>query len=192
MEEHMADALSQFSRHLASTIETASKTVVAVHGRGRIASSGIIWEPGLAVTAEETIERDTDLALALPDGRRVEATLVGRDASTDIAVLRFVGEAPAAAPTVASDLRPGHLAVAVGRSHGDVIAALGIVSYSVYLVHVPFLLLVMPRLFHAYAAWTLGAWATLLALFGGCVAVSTASYWGIERPFLLRKARIDW
>ncbi len=124
----MTEPLSQFSRHLASTIDAASRTVVAVHGRGRIPSSGIIWEPGLVVTAEETVERDTDLALTLPDGRRVEATLAGRDASTDIAVLRFGAEAPAAAPTIASDLRPGHLAVAVGRSQGDVIAALGIVS----------------------------------------------------------------
>ena len=47
----MADALSQFSRHLASTIEAASRAVVAVHGRGRLASSGIIWEPGLVVSA---------------------------------------------------------------------------------------------------------------------------------------------
>src|SRR5215468_2510274 len=128
MEEDMADTLSQLSRQLSSTIEAASKAVVAVHGRGRLASSGIIWEPGLVVTAEETVERDTDLAVTLPDGRRVEATLAGRDPSTDIAALRFGGEAPAIAAAVASELRPGHLAVAVGRSQGDVIAALGIVS----------------------------------------------------------------
>jgi hypothetical protein len=73
----MAEALSQLSRHLASTIEAASRAVVAVHGRGRLASSGIIWEPGLVVTAEEAVERDTDLAVTLPDGRRVEATLAG-------------------------------------------------------------------------------------------------------------------
>ena len=124
----MADTLSQFSRHLASTIETASRAVVAVHGRGRLASSGLVWEPGLVVTAEETVERDTDLAVTLPDGRRVEATLAGRDPSTDIAVLRFGTETPAVAAAAASDLQPGHLAVAVGRSQGDVIAALGIVS----------------------------------------------------------------
>ena len=41
------------------------RAVVAVHGRGRLASSGIVWEPGLVVTAEETVERDTDLALTL-------------------------------------------------------------------------------------------------------------------------------
>jgi S1-C subfamily serine protease len=128
MEEDMADALSQFSTQIAATVEAASRAVVAVHGRGRIASSGLVWEPGLVVAAEETVERDTDLALTLPDGRRVEATLVGRDPSTDVAVLRFAGEAPALAGTAPSDLRPGHLAVAVGRSQGDVIAALGIVS----------------------------------------------------------------
>jgi S1-C subfamily serine protease len=128
MEEHMADALSQFSRELASTVEAASRTVVAVHGRGRMPSSGIIWEPGLVVSAEETVERDADLALTLPDGRRVEATLVGRDPTTDIAVLRFQAELPALAHSVASELRPGHLAVAVGRSGADAIAALGIVS----------------------------------------------------------------
>jgi S1-C subfamily serine protease len=128
MEVDMADTLSQFSTQLASTIEAASRAVVAVHGRGPIASSGIVWEGGLVVTAEETVERDTDLAVTLPDGRRVEATLVGRDPSTDVAVLRFAGDAPALAATAASDLRPGHLALAVGRSQGEVIAALGIVA----------------------------------------------------------------
>jgi S1-C subfamily serine protease len=128
MEEHMADALSQFSGHLASTIDATSKAVVAVHGRGRMASSGIIWEPGVVVTAEETVERDTDLALTLPDGRRVEATLAGRDPSTDIAVLRFASDTAVATPTIASGLQPGHLALGVGRSQGDVIAAFGIVA----------------------------------------------------------------
>jgi S1-C subfamily serine protease len=140
MEENMTDTLSpmqaplQLSQHLASIVASISRSVVAVHGRaGRTPSSGIVWQPGLAVSAEETVERDTDLALTLPDGSLVEATLVGRDPSTDIAVLRFAAAGSAAPAPVgsgpfASDPRPGHLAVAVGRSGGDVIAALGIVS----------------------------------------------------------------
>jgi S1-C subfamily serine protease len=124
----MANALTQFSRDLAATIDATSPAIVAVHGRGRLPSSGIVWEPGLVVTAEETVARDADLALTLADGRRVEATLAGRDPSTDIAVLRFAGEARPIAHTAVSELRPGHFAVAVGRADAEVIAAFGIVA----------------------------------------------------------------
>jgi S1-C subfamily serine protease len=124
----MANALTQFSRDLAAAIDATSPAIVAVHGRGRFPSSGFVWEPGLVVTAEETVARDTDLALTLADGRRVEATLAGRDPSTDIAVLRFAGEARPIAQDAAPELKPGHLAVAVGRADADVIAALGIVA----------------------------------------------------------------
>ncbi|MBV9970765.1 MAG: serine protease, partial [Xanthobacteraceae bacterium] len=69
-----------------------------------------------------------ELALTLADGRRVEATLVGRDPSTDIAVLRFAGETPSIARGSVTELRPGHVAIAVGRAGADVIAAFGIVA----------------------------------------------------------------
>jgi S1-C subfamily serine protease len=126
-------AALQLSHHFASIVAKASRSVVAVHGRGRTPSSGIIWQPGLVVSAEETVERDAEITLTLPDGSRVEATLAGRDPSTDIAVLRFAAATadaptPFAADAVAPDVRPGHLAVAVGRADGDVLAALGIVS----------------------------------------------------------------
>lgn len=123
----------QLSSDLAALVADAARSIVAVHGRGHRPSSGLIWQPGLVVTAEEAVEHDAGLALTLPDGQRVEATLAGRDPSTDIAVLRYAVDgaaAPAglAARTVAANLQPGHLAIAVGRTHGDVIAALGIVS----------------------------------------------------------------
>jgi S1-C subfamily serine protease len=124
-------AALQLSHHLASVVAAASRSVVAVHGRGRRPSSGIVWQPGLVVSAEETLERDAEITLTLPDGSRVEATLVGRDPATDVAVLQFAAPTsiePFPAEAVAPDVRPGHLAVAVGRADGEVIAALGIVS----------------------------------------------------------------
>ena len=124
----MASTLTQFSRDLAATIDATSPAIIAVHARGRLPSSGIVWEPGLAVTAEETVARDAELALTLADGRRVEATLVGRDPSTDIAVLRFAGETPSIAQGSVTELGPGHVAIAVGRAGADVIAAFGIVA----------------------------------------------------------------
>ena len=77
------------------------------------------------------MERDAELAVTLPDGTRADATLTGRDPSTDIAVLSYAGAGSAAAFATrapASDPRPGHLALAVGRFDGNVIAAQGIVS----------------------------------------------------------------
>jgi S1-C subfamily serine protease len=122
----------QFSEHLAAIVAAAARSVVAVHAGAQSASSGIVWQPGIAVSAEESVERDTDLWLTLPDGSRVEATLAGRDPTTDIAVLRFAEASAApiglAASPFAADLRPGHLALAIGRVDGDVIAAQGIVA----------------------------------------------------------------
>ena len=121
----------QFSNQLAAMVAATAQSVVAVHGGGRRPSSGIVWQPGIVVTAEETVARDADLALTLPDGNRVPATLAGRDPSTDIAVLRYDAAPPIkafASATFAADLRAGNLAVVVGRAAGDTVATLGIVS----------------------------------------------------------------
>ena len=121
----------QLSNELAALVAAAAQSVVAVHGGGRRPSSGIIWQPGIVVTAEETIVRDADLALTLPGGSQVPATLAGRDPSTDIAVLRYeAAPAPKAFATspFATGLRAGHLAVAIGSAEGEAVATLGIVA----------------------------------------------------------------
>jgi trypsin-like peptidase len=81
--------LMAFSDHVAVLVERASASIVAVHGGGRWSSSGIHWRPGVIVTAEEVLERDDDLAVTLPGGRKVAASLAGRDPSTDVAALRI-------------------------------------------------------------------------------------------------------
>jgi S1-C subfamily serine protease len=121
----------QLSNELAALVAAATQSVVAVHGGGRRPSSGIIWRPGIVVTAEETIVSDTDLAVTLPGGNQVPARLAGRDPSTDIAVLRYEATpAPKAFATTpfAADLRAGHLAVAIGSAEGEAVATLGMVA----------------------------------------------------------------
>jgi S1-C subfamily serine protease len=121
----------QLSNELAALVAAAAQSVVAVHGGGRRPSSGIIWQPGIVVTAEETIVRDADLAVTLPGGNQVLATLAGRDPSTDIAVLRYEATpTPKAFATTpfATDLRAGHIAVAIGSAEGEAVATLGIVA----------------------------------------------------------------
>src|SRR6202790_5771097 len=81
--------LVAFSDHAAQLVERTAAGVVAVHGGGRRSSSGIHWRAGIIVTAEEVLERDEDIKITLPGGRAVDASLAGRDPTTDIAMLRF-------------------------------------------------------------------------------------------------------
>jgi S1-C subfamily serine protease len=65
----------------------------------------------------------------LPDGRTVAAALVGRDPTTDLAVLR--AEAGGLTPPTwaeADSARVGHLVLAVGRPGHKAMATLGIIS----------------------------------------------------------------
>jgi S1-C subfamily serine protease len=125
---------AQLSAHLSALIAAAAHSVIAIHASPRRASSGLIWEPGIAVGAEEAVEQHSDLSLTLPDGRRAAARLAGRDPSTDIVVLRFDDTVGATRPMgtspLARDLRPGHLAVTIGRHGGDVVAAQGMIALS--------------------------------------------------------------
>src|SRR5205823_5113023 len=81
--------LLAFSDHAAELVERTAGSVVAVQGGGRWPSSGIHWRSGVIVTAEEVLERDENIKLTLPGGRVADASLAGRDPTTDVAVLHF-------------------------------------------------------------------------------------------------------
>jgi len=121
--------LAALSDDLATAVERAGRSVVAIHARRRIPSSGLVWRPGVVVTASHTVTRDEDITLTLPDAGTAPATLAGRDETTDLAVLRTdaAGLLPAErAETTA--LRAGNLVLAVGRPGTSLTASLGVVS----------------------------------------------------------------
>ncbi|QRM30777.1 S1C family serine protease [Microvirga sp. VF16] len=122
-------SLDAISNHVADLLDGIAPRLVTVHGRRRGTSSGFHWRPGLIVTAEEALEADGDVTITRPDGSQVSASLVGRDPSTDIALLR-TEEQPLEeivfGPT--DGLRTGHLVLAVGRMPEGLSAALGIVA----------------------------------------------------------------
>jgi S1-C subfamily serine protease len=124
-----ANSLAAFSDSLATVVERAGKSVVAVHARPRFSSAGVIWKPGFIVTAEHTVRREEEITVTLPDGSDHAASLVGSDSGTDIAVLKL--SEPDGEPVVVATLepQPGHLALAIGRSENSgVNATLGIIS----------------------------------------------------------------
>ena len=126
----MSSEWTTLSKELAETTAKAGGHAVAVHTESRGSSSGVIWRPGVIVTAEHALQRDEDLRVTLPDGQAAAAKLVGRDASTDIAVLKCE-QASTSVPSFGDTtaLRPGNVALVVGRTRASgPVAALAFVS----------------------------------------------------------------
>jgi S1-C subfamily serine protease len=123
--------LTQLSDALAAAVKTAGAGIVRVDGRRRLAASGIIWAPDAIVTAHHVLRRDENISVGLPDGQEVQATVAGRDPTTDLAVLRL--ESGDAAPAMRAEaeeqpLKVGHVVLALGRPGRSVQATLGVVS----------------------------------------------------------------
>ena len=118
------------SNALADATQSAAAHAVAVHSEPRGSSSGVIWRPGLIVTAEHALRRDEEIHVTLPDSKVAAAKLLGRDPSTDLALLKC--DEATAAPSAFADtaaLQPGQLALVVGRTRvSGPVAALGVVS----------------------------------------------------------------
>ena len=127
-EETKGMALPQFSASLARLVEGVSASVVEIRSGRRTLASGFVWRPELVVTADEALG-DYDAATVALDGHKFEATLVGRDPSTDVAVLRVGGLGAPALP-MSSGFAPktGWIVLAAARREGSVSARLGIVS----------------------------------------------------------------
>src|ERR671914_1033621 len=80
-------SLAILSDQLADAAATAGDSIVAVHGRPRLPSTGIHWQDGVIVTTDGTVRRESDITVTLADGRNLPASLAGRDRRTDLAVL---------------------------------------------------------------------------------------------------------
>lgn len=126
----MTEALTRFSDALAETVQDASQSVVRVEARQRFPATGIVWHTdGVIVTAHHVVQRDEEIRVGLSDDQTVPATLVGRDPTTDLAVLRAEATGlEAASWKETDDLQVGHLILALGRPGQSVLATLGIVS----------------------------------------------------------------
>ncbi|MCL4297287.1 MAG: trypsin-like peptidase domain-containing protein [Anaerolineae bacterium] len=125
----MTDTLKNLSNALAQTVAAASPSIVRVEGRRRLAASGIVWSAdGLIVTAHHTVQKEEGLQVGLPDGQTVAATLVGRDPTTDLVVLRAEARNLTPLALAAESMQVGHLVLALGRPGQTVQATLGIIS----------------------------------------------------------------
>lgn len=122
--------LSELSDAFASAVAAADASVVRIDGGCRGTTSGVVFGTnGLVLATAHGIDGESKIELGFADGASVAATLVGRDPSTDIALLR--AERADTIPFRSADdarLRRGELVLALGRPGRGVRVALGVVG----------------------------------------------------------------
>lgn len=127
--ETPTNILGTLSTQLADAVERVAPALVLVNGRRRMPASGVVYHHAKVLTADHVLEREEDLSIQTHDGRTLPARFVGRDQSSDLAVLHVdnLNIDPAAVATTPA--RVGQLLLAVGRpSSTGAMASLGIVS----------------------------------------------------------------
>ena len=127
----MASVLASFSQELTAAAEKAGPSVVTVHARHRVPSSGIHWRPGIIVTANHTVRREDDITVLIHSGKRASAKLAGRDPGTDLAVLKLDQDTDLPIPQFAdsANLKLANFVLALGRARfGNLVVSAGIIG----------------------------------------------------------------
>lgn len=134
MENRTSDAsavspLGALSEGLADAVEKIGPSVVQVNGRRRRAASGVVYAAGKVLTASHVLEREEDISVVTYDGRTLQAGFVGRDPSTDLAVLEVAELEGAVAEPATGGVRVGQLSLAVARPGREGLrASFGVIS----------------------------------------------------------------
>jgi S1-C subfamily serine protease len=125
----MSNVLIELSDALADAAEKAGRATVLVQARRRMPASGIAYASDLILTADHVVEREDGIEVILADGTKVPARVAGRDAGSDLAVLKLENAAAVPADVTKSPARLGQMVLALGRPSPDGIeASLGTVS----------------------------------------------------------------
>lgn len=127
--EQPANLLRTLSNQMADAVERVKPSLVLVNGRQRQPASGVVYEENLILTANHVLEREENLTIQTHDQRTLAAKIVGRDATTDLAVLRVENLGLGAATVTETPVRVGQLVLAVGRTSDEgPMASSGIIS----------------------------------------------------------------
>jgi S1-C subfamily serine protease len=131
------EALDAYSSAVTHVVQQVLPSVASLRVRSRLGdgagSASVLTSDGFLLTSAHVVEGGTTVSAAFSDGSEVIADVVGRDAFSDLAVLRARGEVPS--PVTLGDaakLQVGQLVVAVGNPLGlagsvtaGIISALG-------------------------------------------------------------------
>lgn len=131
MQTQPNDLLAQISSGLGAAVERVAPSLIHVARRRGSGGSGIAWTDTLVITSSFHAADDAVVGVAQPDGtlERRDATVIGRDPGTDVAVLEVKGGGLTAATfRELDDLAVGQFAIALGRPGRTARASLRIVG----------------------------------------------------------------
>jgi S1-C subfamily serine protease len=131
-----ADAETDTAARLAAAAGQSVVGIIVGTPMGPRRASGVYVRNGEVVTTTHAVEGADELTVVGADGSRRPGTVVGRDDSTRLALVRVDGEAPAAKLAASGDLEVGQWILALGGTDGTgswvatgVVAAMGGWSY---------------------------------------------------------------
>jgi S1-C subfamily serine protease len=123
-------SIQQTSRELATLVEHAQTGLVRIASRRGL--TGVVFADGKIITSSRALRRDEGIRASVDD-QELELELIGRDPSTDLALLRYASDDLELEVTPVSwraeqDLAVGELAVSVARPGRTPRAALGMLG----------------------------------------------------------------
>jgi S1-C subfamily serine protease len=127
-DQSASSLLLSLSAGLAAIVRDVAPSLVSVQSP-RVRSTGFSWRPGLIVAAENALPDDDEHSIVAHDGASSPAQIVGRDPSTDVALLRLDRTDLPKAPSAAGTPTVGALAIVAGAREGAATAAMGVVSF---------------------------------------------------------------
>ncbi len=119
-----APLLDAYSAAVTGAVDAATAAVIhlEVHGNDAPGGSGsgfLISPDGYALTNSHVVHGAREIRVALADGRRASADLIGDDPDTDLAVVRVAAGDLSHLTLADSDrVRPGQIAIAIGSPMG--------------------------------------------------------------------------
>ena len=123
-------AWNDLSNELSQAIQAVGKSIVTVQPGGSRTASGIVLDEKTVATTARAVADEEKIRLWISPHQPFNASLVGIDSGTDIAVLKT--DAKLGPPPVFTDttqLAVGQLVLAVGRTwRGNLVASSGILS----------------------------------------------------------------
>ncbi|HHO51483.1 MAG TPA: PDZ domain-containing protein [Deltaproteobacteria bacterium] len=115
------------SEGLADAVAVVGVSLVELRGARR-PGTGVVFDEEHVVTASHVIRREEGIAVSLSDGQERTASLVGRDPSTDLALLKVADGGLVPVKWSTDTLRVGQLVLPVGRLRGRLRTSLGMIS----------------------------------------------------------------